>query len=86
MLFLYLGPQILHNGHGGLDAQVAHNQGFFYLLIEIVINGGKSAEDGINSRYDIVAGLGKPFYQPSEKPLFSLSHNLYSLSVISIYQ
>ena len=49
MLFLYLISQVLYNGHGGLDPQISHDQSLLDLLIKIIINGRKTAENRINS-------------------------------------
>lgn len=70
MLLFYFISQIFYNRHGRLDTQIAHDQGFFDLFIEIVINSGKTAENRVNSRYNIVSGLCKPFYQSAKKPFF----------------
>ena len=67
MLLFYLMPQILYNGHRGLDAQIPHNQGLFDFLIKIVVNGRKPAENRVNARYNVVSCLGKAFYQTAEK-------------------
>lgn len=41
------------------------------LLIEIVVNGGEAAENGVDAGDDIVAGLGQALHQAPEKPLLS---------------
>ena len=51
--------------------KIAHDKRLFDLLIEIIIDRGKTAEYGINSDYNGISRFRQPFYQTAEKALSS---------------
>ena len=85
MVFFYLFPEILDDRHRRLDTQIAHDKRFFDLLVEIIIDRGKTAEYGINSAYDGISRFRQPFYQTAEKTPFLLSHACASLSISALF-
>ena len=72
MLLFYFISQIFYNRHGRLDTQIAHDQGFFDLFIEIVINSGKTAENRVNSGHDIISRFCQTLPETSEKTFLFL--------------
>ena len=59
MLLLHLLFQALYDLTRSLDTDISHNQDLFQFLVEILINGGKSAEYRIKAVYNILSGLGQ---------------------------
>ena len=42
-----------------MNSQVSHDQRFFQLLIELLVNLGKPVENTVHPGYDIISGLGE---------------------------
>ena len=80
MLSLDLCTKILHDRRRGLDSKIAHDQSLLKLLIEILINRGKSAEDRVHSAHNIFSRLVQPLHETAEKSLFLLFHSSTSIS------
>ena len=78
MLLGHLFLQMFQNGGGCIDADVSHDQDLFQLFIKIIINTGKTAENGIKSGNDIVSRFGKSAYQTFKKSFFFFCHTASS--------
>ena len=78
MLFSHLFLQVLQNGGSSVNADVSHDQDFFQLFVKIIINTGKTAENGIKSGNDIVSRFGKSAYQTFKKSFFFFCHTVSS--------
>ena len=63
---------MLQNGGGCVNADISHDQDLFQFFIKIIINTGKTAENGIKAGNDIVSRFGKSAYQTFKKPFFFL--------------
>ena len=48
-------------------------------LVKIVINGGKSAEDGVDAGHNIISRLRQPLHQAAEKTFLLLFHSQFLL-------
>ncbi len=72
MLLLHLRPQVVQNITGRLNSQVAHDQHLFQFLIKVFVNMGKTVENTVHSRYDIISRLSKSLDQTFKKTYFLL--------------
>ena len=62
MILFYLFPQSCQNLFRGIYTDIAHNQNFFQFFIEFFIDMGKTAENRIDSMYNIISCFGQPFF------------------------
>ena len=85
VLLFYFLFQIGNNGCGRIDSNITHDENFLDLVIEIIINIRKSAENSIHTGHDVISGFCQALCQTSEKTFFLLSHNISLLFVQIIF-
>ncbi|CDA68858.1 unknown [Clostridium sp. CAG:510] len=84
MLLFYLLLQPLDNGGGGIHADVTHDKNFFQLFIEILVYGGKSVKNRVNTIYNIVPGFFQPDFQFGKKSHFFFTHSRMPSFIFSL--
>ena len=83
-VFLYLCPQSLQNGIGGIDTDVSHNQYLFQFFVEILVNHRITVKYRINSMYDIISCLTQTCLQTAEKSFFFSAHCFHGSLLFSL--
>ena len=74
MLFGNFLLQMINNGICRINSNISHNKNLFNLLIEIFVYTGKSTENRIKSRDNVVSCLRQSFYKTFKKTWFSFCH------------
>ena len=80
VLLLHFSFQVFDDGGRGIDPQISHDKDLLDLIIKIIIDAGKSAENRINSRHDVVSGLGQSLNQPFKKAFLFFHISLHLLT------
>ena len=76
VILLHFFLETLNDRLSRIDADVSHNQNLLDLLIEIIVNAGKSTENGIYAGYDIISRLAEALDQTSPEAFLFLAHNV----------
>ena len=81
MIFLYFFLQVLNDSFRCIDTDITHNENFFDLFIEIIINIRKSIEYRINTGNDIISRLAQSGNQTAPEAFFFFAHPFFLVSI-----
>ena len=85
MLLFYFLFQIGNNCGSRIDADITHDKNLFDLVIKIIVNIRKSAENSVHAGHNVISGLCQTLCQTSEKTFSLLCHNIFLLFIQIIF-